>query len=795
MTAARLPRSRPGARRRVARALGVRVDAARHSRDDSGQIIVIIVILVVLLSVLGPLMASQITSDAPLVVLSTNKHAALAAAESGIEWYRNHLDADPNYYLYSASNPSTPADPAMQTGGWCSSACDLGGTSPGEAFHYVPDDSTLFATSGTNAGRVVLSVTGRGGSPGSYVYVTARASFTTSSILANAYFSNTEVLDPLYPDVQQTGVTVTGLSASQGITTYQVTYPVNGASTTTSLWNALCDYKTYQANDFLDWLGQTQNVSVGAETVSSPNSDVYNSYSASNPYYGPFYGAQQFSFTNGNGATVTVPAEACGGTFDFNTGENFAGPVYSNDQLHVCASPTFSGAPISYTSGVSSSTAYAYDWLGSVPVRSGGTTYYSPSGTTVDPVQGFCGQTNTPNFVHGSSLNGNLVLPSWNTQLAAAAASGGCLFTGPTMIALVTSSSGTTMNVWSPLSTGADAPSAACSTGTSPTGTSLTSFGQSFSGSSGPYIIGVPLPANGVVFVQNAGAASTAPTVQDGLNSTGSGCINPYVNLTQVNNPILPTVTKTSATCLEGDTYIEGELSGELTVGSAANIIVTRDLTYACADGTNGPASATDPSSAAACTTGSSPDILGLEAFDNVLVSHPVKSPYSVAQMAGMLGSTSNGLSACSYDGTAATAGTLSGGTSGDPTSGSSIGQPAAVWPSCDISNPIIDAAVISLNGAFGVEYWDQGNGTYSSNGVYLNGADISQYRGPFGLISGYGQTWGYDKQFSFDSRLQFLQPPYALQSAVTSWQDLGYVVCGDANIATQATPACPAVG
>ncbi|MDA8291341.1 MAG: hypothetical protein M0Z33_06625 [Actinomycetota bacterium] len=792
MSAPRTLRRR--ARRGVASALHRRLEAVRHGRDDSGQIIVIIVILVVLLSVLGPLMASQITSDAPLVVLSTNKHAALAAAESGIEWYRNHLDANPNYYLYSASNPPSPADPAMLANGWCSSACDLGGTSPSEAFHYVPNDSTLFATSGTNAGRVVLTVTGRGGSAGSYVYVTARASFTASSILANAYFSNTEVLDPLYPDEQQTGVSVTGLSAPQGITTYPVTYPVNGTDTTTSLWNALCGYQTYQANTFLDWLGQTQNTQIDAESATNPSNVTVQAYTPTHPYYGPYYGVQGFSFTNGNGETVSVPGIACGGTFDFNTGESFAGPVYSNDQLHVCGSPTFSGSPISYTSGVSSNVAYAYDWLGSVEVTpKTGSPYYAPDGTTVDPVQGYCGRGAAPNFVHGSSLNGSLVLPSWNTQLASAAAAGGCLFTGPTMIALVTSSTGTTMNVWSPLSGGANAPAAACSTGKSPTGASLTSFGQSFSGSSGPYITGIPLPSNGVVFVQNAGAAASAPTVQDGLNSTNSGCINPYVNLTQANNPILPTVTKTSATCLEGDAFVEGELKGELTIGSAANIIITRDLTYACADGTSGPASRSDPSSVAACTTGTTPDVLGLEAFDNVLISHPVSSPYSAAQMAsGTL--TNNGVSMCTYDGTAATAATLAGGTSGDPTSGKTIGEPVAVWPSCDIANPIVDAAVISLNGALGVEFWDQGS-PQASNGVFLNGADISQYRGPFGLMSPYYGTWGYDKQFSFDSRLQFLQPPDALQSAVTSWQDLGYVVCGNANIATEPTPVCPPLG
>lgn len=757
------------------RAVRARADLARRSRGDAGQVIVIVVVLVALLAALGPVMASQVTGDAPLLVLSTNRHAALAAAEAGIQWYRNHLDADSNYYLYSASNPASPADPAMATGGWCSSACDLGGTSPGEAFHYVPDDSSLFSTTGTNAGRVVLTVTGRAGSPGSYAYVTARTSFATTSILDNAYYSNTEVLDPLYPDEQQTTVQVSDLSSPQPITQYSVTYGSTTPPATSSLWTALCDYETYNPNTFVDWLG--------AQGIEVDYKGSYSLYTASHPYYGPYFGSDGFTFTNANGAKVTVGALPCGGTFDFNTGETFNGPVYSTDQLHVCGSPTFSGAPISYTSGASSSYAYAYDWPGSVFVNG----YYRPSGTTVDPVRGVCGQPNSPNFVHKSSLDGDEVLPAGNLQLAEAAAAGGCLYTGPTMIALVTSGGTTTMNVWSPLSSGASAPAAGCSTGDNASGAAVNSFGQTSSGSSSPYITGIPLPPNGVVYVQDAGATATL-TVNDGITS---GCRNPYVNQTQPN--------ASAQTCVEGDAYVEGELHGELTIGAQANVIVTRDLTYACADGTSGagPASRSDPSSVSACTTGTTPDVLGLEAADDVLVSRPVKSPITPATLASYEQAgystyhqdVENGAGNCTYDGTPATVSMLPGGS----TSSVSNGQPDAVWPSCDITNPIVDAAVISLHGAFGVEYWDQGSAA-GSNGVFLNGADISQYRGPFGLEYPGFAIWGYNKEFSFDSRLEFLQPPFALQSAVTSWQELGYVVCGNGNTATETTPACPPI-
>ena len=78
------------------------------------------------------------------------------------------------------------------------------------------------------------------------------------------------------------------------------------------------------------------------------------------------------------------------------------------------------------------------------------------------------------------------------------------------------------------------------------------------------------------------------PTAPSRRTTARTPCFNPYQSAQPANSP----------QCLEGDVYIEGELHGQLTVASAANIMVTRDLTYACADGSGG-ASATDPSSVA----------------------------------------------------------------------------------------------------------------------------------------------------------------------------------------------------
>jgi len=167
------------------------------------------------------------------------------------------------------------------------------------------------------------------------------------------------------------------------------------------------------------------------------------------------------------------------------------------------------------------------------------------------------------------------------------------------MIELVTASSGTTkMDVWSPLSS-------------APVTTSSCSGGSTFSTST-PFIQNISLPADGVIYVQSytLPAGASAPVVNDG----SAPCFNPY----QVAQ------TADSSTCLEGDVYVEGELQGQLTIASAANIIITRDTTYNCVDGNNS-ASSTNPDTVAVCTTppgGRSPDILGLSALEDVVVAH-----------------------------------------------------------------------------------------------------------------------------------------------------------------------------
>ena len=209
-----------------------------------------------------------------------------------------------------------------------------------------------------------------------------------------------------------------------------------------------------------------------------------------------------------------------------------------------------------------------------------------------------------------------------------------------------------------------------------------------------------------------------------------------------------------SAQCLEGDVYIEGELHGQLTVASAANIMVTRDLTDQCADGVgsrivDGPFG--------------SPGVHDLGHSRHPRAFGTVRRPHLREHREPAVDCSTNGYG----DGT------------GTPTNtGTKIGgksypnDPKAVWPTlCNPQNVDIDAAVFALNGSFGVENW---NTTPQSGNANFNGSDLSEYRGPFGIPAPTATT----KEFSFDQRLAYAAPPNLLPAGVVLWQNDSYVLC-----------------
>lgn len=171
----------------------------------------------------------------------------------------------------------------------------------------------------------------------------------------------------------------------------------------------------------------------------------------------------------------------------------------------------------------------------------------------------------------------------------------------------------------------------------------------------------------------------------------------------------------TNYQCTDGDVFVQGNLKGQVTVGANHDVIVTGNLLYH--DKTPGSAS----------YQGS--DILGLIANRFVSVYHPVD------------GHPSDG--------------------SGNEVSGSLL-------------NPEIDAALLSVQHSFWVPNYDQGDPSQLGT-LNVFGAIAQEYRGPVGTFGcgsgGTSQCSGYVKNYNYDNRLKYLEPPYFLNPTATAFQ------------------------
>jgi Tfp pilus assembly protein PilX len=111
------------------------------------------------------------------------------------------------------------------------------------------------------------------------------------------------------------------------------------------------------------------------------------------------------------------------------------------------------------------------------------------------------------------------------------------------------------------------------------------------------------------------------------------------------------------------------------------------------------------------------------------------------------------------------------------PVSGSGNNQ------SGSLSNPTIDAAILALDHSFFVQNWDQGA---PLGNLTVNGVITQEYRGAVGTFSGSPPVIrsGYDKAYTYDTRLKYLSPPYFLSPAQSAWGRISY-----AEVKPTATP------
>jgi hypothetical protein len=830
---------------------------ARHAvvrdRGEGGQALLLVLVVVFLLASLGAGLVASVTQELPFVSVATSEHAAYAALEAGVQNYRNDLNHDPTYYTYGTTAPVDAANPSMGTntitGGACADAAGNGWeqicvqgssgqqcTTPCESFHVQANTNFLGSTAAaeTFPNEVLTTITGRAGIPKHYIFESAVVAFKKyATYLQNAYYSDTEVLDPNYPattssstaiadpnvseSLTQNGVTTTSSSPESQVLinyTYTSDADVQVPVDSVPLNTALCDYEGYQENNFIDSLGtQSPSAAIAGQT----------DFSYQYPYYGPYYGippaasklsggtgnpstqssgftqaALTYTFTpvTGESETLTIPASPCATPYDFIGGESFSGPVFSKDELHVCDStgdPAFNGSPYSLLTATPNDIAFKYEWPGSEKGTGAEAGEWVPAGVTIDQVNCAGSSAGVPALAHGPiQLDQNEVLPQFDDSLegwadgvnSASTPTYGCLYTGPTMIELVYKAGAEYMDVWSPLSKKTDY-----------SGTGTNCGGNGTFSPTNPLIKDIPMPADGVIYVQNvpqpvenvSGAyvcvdpncwtdaaldalnsatsvcttGATCSTTTDGTTGAGTTCFL---------NPEASTALPDSADCTGGNLFVEGELNGELTIGADNNIYITRDLTYSCAD-TGGTLQSPLNGLPAACASETTPDVLGLYANGDVLFSHPVQA--STCSGSGTTETCTND-SQCPNNGTVA-ADTM-----------------ANVTPTCDTgttsTGAVVDALLIALNGSFGIQNYNVGA---QLGGMYVNGSDVAEYRGPFANTG----VSGYTKQFTYDTRLAYLAPPDAVTASADNWFPAGWVNCGGVNLSASTTPKCTNAG
>ncbi|RKS77756.1 hypothetical protein CLV35_1454 [Motilibacter peucedani] len=339
-------------------------------------------------------------------------------------------------------------------------------------------------------------------------------------------------------------------------------------------------------------------------------------------------------------------------------------------------------------------------------------------------------------FAQGGMIaKGTLPLPLSNTDILKQAQqpNQGCLYTGPTRIIL----HGSTYDAYTSTAVGSDGVERPLSRATNgPACGTFTKTSQGYWAA-----LNVPIPANGVVYVQNLPAAPSDPNYTDPstlrtaypyltaphplavpqgstYRVSNSPPVNGTYSDTQGNQWPLPgDQTKYSASA--GDAFVEGTLDGRLTIATAGDIIITGDTVY-------NDASAT------------SDDLLGLVAQNSVWNYHPVNTA--------------------------------------NPPSGATLaGEQYEMCPAslkC-MKNVTINGAVMSVTHGYGTQWPDNGS---DLGIIHLTGSLTQEWRNNVG---GGDSTkagaftsahQGYGKDYRYDTRLNFRQPPFFLKPTVSQW-------------------------
>lgn len=213
-----------------------------------------------------------------------------------------------------------------------------------------------------------------------------------------------------------------------------------------------------------------------------------------------------------------------------------------------------------------------------------------------------------------------------------------------------------------------------------------------------------PIPGNGVVYVKQSG---TCPNY------------TPF-NLSYV-------VTAENAAC--GNAYVEGTYSGQLTIATYNDIIITGNL---CME---------------TCSNElplEGEGVLGLVANNFVRIYHPVELKHP--QTCELKKVNGQWKTVCVDD----------------LTKWECTGNAAGA-----LEGVTIDAAILAISHSFIVDSYDCGKklGT-----LRVNGAIAQKYRGAVGTGTGGTSGTGYLKSYNYDSRLKYIEPPSFIAPEKTAW-------------------------
>lgn len=786
-------------------------------REDAGQALVLALIVVMMIGLLPTITFGILQSTNQETSQAVNYEAALAAAQAGLQSYRNLLDEYQGYEAYNGSNqpPSSQGgcNPAFTgSSGSCATRwvpVASSGTPP-EWYQYTPDTSQLSITSsGSSAtppafpGEILLTVIGKAGVGQSAVYRRIVGALKLSGAITDVYNSTYE--QPAAGDFQQwyneynRGYQVTRLPYAYDEATVTVgSYPApTGAPADPGLGQpyatALCQYDAYQPNAFVDWYSQYVSPVYPPNGYYPNPGTAYNTGTnlgsgvAPNPYYGPWYGpwrdpnspsGSNYTFGNGNGTNGVIGA-ACPVNY-WITGNRFNGPVYSQDELTTCGTPSFT----TLASATPTNMRFPAGWPGTKPASGG---YSAPYGYVKNLFGGSVGCSGSPSIPGGVTLGQTQHLPSLADQIASdikSNAVAGCIYSGPTALRFYWDPSTQTeeMDVWSPLTkdpytsqgpNGGSAVQCGATGGTfgdlcagqGPCNSSNTQVQGSGSGTvmtSANDFAQVPVIPGEAIWVQSSPMPSTSggsPTCSTSShncwttlpkaesNAPSSGCIDPWT---------APDQLLDRQACSAGDLMVGGVTHGGLLLGSGANIEIARSLVYSCAlngSSTTQPGFKTNLPSA--CQ--SSNDVTGLIADKQIWLSD-MNSGTTCSDDYDMALNTSGGSPNISWSDMI-------------PLGGNGAQQ------DCYMAQPIVDAAITSLQGFFEVQDWRFATNGGGPPNLYVNGNMTVTNAGQYGTFG--SSNTGYLLQLNFDKRLQYDLPPDYLSATGAVWEVTQWVSCG----------------